>query len=89
MNVGLREAKTLTDIMAAALRDGDAAKPLQEYNRRRLAEWRSLLGLAGGLRAEDQSDPWVQRCSERLLPCLPASGADLAALAQQLGLKAP
>jgi 2-polyprenyl-6-methoxyphenol hydroxylase-like FAD-dependent oxidoreductase len=88
MNVGLREANTLADVMGSLLRNRGSAERLQDYNRQRLQEWRSLLGLEGGLRAEDPADPWVRQRSERLLPCVPASGAELAALTQQLGLKA-
>ena len=86
MNVGLREAKQLADILANVLRAGGSVEPLQDYNRQRVAEWRSLLGLDGGLTAQTQTDPWIRQHSQQLLPCIPASGADLAALAQQLKL---
>ena len=89
MNVGLREAHELAEIMAGVLREGASLEQLQDYGRRRLEEWRRLLGLAGVLAAEEQSDPWVRQCSARLLPCIPASGKDLVALSQQLRLVLP
>lgn len=87
MNAGLREAEDLAGIMAGILREGQPAGQLQTYNEQRLAEWRRLLGSAGGLTPDSGTDPWLSQHSARLLPCLPATGADLARLAQQLGLR--
>jgi 2-polyprenyl-6-methoxyphenol hydroxylase-like FAD-dependent oxidoreductase len=88
MNIGLREAHELVDLMTGVLRENASDEQLREYGRQRLAQWRFLLGLEGGLTAEDVTDPWVRQVSERLLPCFPASASELAALAQQLSLKA-
>ena len=87
MNVGLREADNLTSIIAGILRQGQPAGQLQTYNDQRLAEWRQLLGLDGGLKADSHTDPWIRQHAARLLPCLPATGGELARLAQQLGLR--
>jgi len=87
MNVGLREAGDLAGIIAAILRQGQSAGQLQTYNEQRLAEWRQLLGLDGGLKPDSQTDPWLRQHSVQLLPCLPATGPELARLAQQLGLQ--
>ena len=38
---------------------------------------------------QDQADSWIRRCSDRLLPCIPASGADLDALLRQIRLTLP
>ena len=89
MNVGLREAKELADVMARVLRDGASPEQLADYNRQRVAEWRCLLGLESGLMSGDQTDPWVRQCRDRLLPCIPACAANLATLTQQLRLRAP
>lgn len=86
MNVGLREARQLADAVATCLRSGGDRTLLNDYNAQRDAEWKLLLGLSGGLVSGAQTDPWITQCSSRLLPCLPASGADLAALGQQIGL---
>ncbi len=89
MNVGLREARELADMMTSVLGDRGPLDQLQEYGRRREAEWRCLLGLEGNLMPDELADPWVCQCSDRLLPCIPASCTELAGLVQQLRLKAP
>ena len=83
---GCAEAKQLADILSGALRGkrGRAAAGLQPPAVS--AEWRSLLGLDGGLVPQADTDPWIRQHAQQLLPCLPASGADLAALAQQIRL---
>lgn len=87
MNVGLREAHDLAQTIAHILQESRSMEHLDVYNHQRLAEWRSLLGLADGLKAGPQADPWVRKHADRLLSCLPASGDDLARLAEQLGLE--
>ncbi len=89
MNVGLREGKELADIMAKILAGEGSMEQLEQYNQQRQTEWRGLLGLEGGITASAQADPWVRQIATRLLPCLPASGADLTAMAAQIGLNTP
>ncbi len=86
MNVGLREARDLAGILAGILRKEESPDALQRYNRERLAEWRFLLGLQGGLAPGAGADAWVSQHAAGLLPCIPAAGADLATLAEQIGL---
>ena len=88
MNVGLREAAELAGVIEGVLQGKDEPGRLEQYNGERVAEWRHLLGLEGGLKAEDDANPWVRERAERLLPCIPASGSDLVTLAAQLRLKA-
>lgn len=88
MNVGLREADELANVMNRMLRDDPSPEPLESYNSRRLAQWRFLLGLEGGLKPTSATDSWIAEHAPRLLPCLPASGEELSALAGQLGLEA-
>jgi len=59
---------------------------LAEFSSRWRAEWKRLLGLSPSLRAAPGADDWVRREAGRLLPCLPASGRELAELLGQLGL---
>lgn len=87
MNVGLREAADLTEIVSGILRQGQPAELLQTYNQQQLAEWQQLLGLNGGLKPDSHTDPWIRQCSAQLLPCLPATGRELARLVQPLGLR--
>ncbi len=74
MNVGLREASDLAERLVRVLRPGAPAGVLDAYGADRKAEWRTLFGAEaayGSRRA-------------LLLPCIPASGADLDALLQQI-----
>lgn len=87
MNVGLREAAELAEIIAGALRDGQPLDRLQTYNQQRLTEWQQLLGVDGGLKPTDRTDPWIRQSAARLLPCLPATSSELASLVQPLGLR--
>lgn len=87
MNVGLREAWTLANLIADVLEGKAAPEKLAEYNDRWLAEWRFLLGLEGGLEPGPSAEAWIRPYAGRLLSALPASGADLAALARQAGLE--
>jgi len=74
MNVGLREADDLASRLLKVRAPGAPAGLLDAYNAARVAEWQGLFGahLAYGSRAA------------LLLPCLPASGADLNELVIQL-----
>jgi 2-polyprenyl-6-methoxyphenol hydroxylase-like FAD-dependent oxidoreductase len=74
MNVGLREADDLAGRLARVLRPGAPAGLLDEYNATRAAEWRVLFGGEAGYGTR----------RALLLPCVPASGADLEALLAQL-----
>jgi 2-polyprenyl-6-methoxyphenol hydroxylase-like FAD-dependent oxidoreductase len=87
MNVGFREARDLVGLLVPIMRGAGQPEQMQAYTQQRSAEWRSLLGVDGGLRAGPKTDPWIQQQVDRLLACLPATGQDLAAIAQQLGLQ--
>jgi len=87
MNAGLREASDLASRLARCRRGEVGPDVLEEYGRERLAEWRFLLGQAGGLRPGPGASPFAAGYAERLLPCLPATGEELGVLAGQLGLE--
>jgi pentachlorophenol monooxygenase len=86
MNAGLDEASDLAARVAGVLRGGESASTLESYGAERRAEWEFLLGRRGGLRPDGRTPPIVVKNASRLLPCLPATGEDLVALAAQLGL---
>ena len=88
MNVGIREAFELAEIMAGILKEGGSTDRLAEYGSSRRAEWRGLLGLEQTLEASGSTDPWVRSRVERILPCIPSSNGDMVELAGQLGLSA-
>jgi len=86
MNSGLAEGHALAGRIAR-IRGGQAGlEELEAYGRERLADWGFLLGLRGGLRPKATASEFVARNAARLLPCLPATPADLPPLAAQLGL---
>ncbi len=87
MNVGLREARDLTQTMADALADGDSETGFQKYNSKRVAEWRQLLGLDEGLVTAGGNDDWIGKIGPGFVPCIPASGPDLETYLAQLGLR--
>ena len=86
MNVGLHEAADLALKLQNVLRQGYALESLDAYNQERRSEWRSLLGLEGGLLATSETTAWVRDRRGRLLSCLPGAGEDLVHLANQLKL---
>lgn len=87
MNAGLAEAHDLA-ARIKRIRDGQAGLDLLDaYGRERLVEWGFLLGRRGGLRPGAATSEFVATNAARLLPCLPAAGADLPPLAAQLGLE--
>ncbi len=87
MNVGLREAVGLGRAVCSVIRDGASDDVLAAYGRARSSEWGSLLGLEGALHPTTSIPSWVDHQAKRLLPCLPASGPDLARLLKQVGLE--
>jgi 2-polyprenyl-6-methoxyphenol hydroxylase-like FAD-dependent oxidoreductase len=86
LNVGLREADELAAVIRKILQEEAPIELLASYDRERNKEWSRLLGLAKGLRAGNETLDWMRKRSDRILPCLPASGDDLARLSKQLGL---
>jgi NADPH-dependent dioxygenase len=87
MNAGLAEAHQLATSIARIRRGQAGLDELEAYGRERLADWGFLLGLRGGLRPNAGASDFVARNAARLLPCLPATPADLPPLAAQLGLE--
>ncbi len=88
MNVGLREGAELAALLATALHGNRGLAELDAFHATRRAEWRGLLGIDPLLHAGPDTDPWLAAAKDRLLPCIPATGNDLALLAAQLGFTA-
>jgi 2-polyprenyl-6-methoxyphenol hydroxylase-like FAD-dependent oxidoreductase len=87
MNVGLREASELAARLAAILEGRGSAELLGQYDAERRAEWRTLLGVEGELRAVAGGSEWARASGPRLVSCLPTSGSSLAGLLRQVGLE--
>jgi len=86
VNMGLRESFDLAEKVIGILREGASLDSLEDYNQRHLNQWRQLLGMDGGLAPSDQAPPWAKQHCSTILPCIPATGEDLANLAAQVGL---
>lgn len=87
MNLGLVEASELVEIFTRILAGQGSEAELQDYNARWSSTWRLLHGLERGLCPKPRTDPWIRARAERLMRCLPAHGAALAQLADQLDLE--
>ncbi len=87
MNVGFHEAYDLARRMTDILRKGASLELLRYYNEERSREWKMLLGITNRLRTRPDTPAWAHRLALRLVPSLPASGRDLNALLEQVGLR--
>ncbi|PIE19123.1 MAG: hypothetical protein CSA66_03135 [Proteobacteria bacterium] len=89
MNIGMREAHTLANLVADSLAGkAGATKALQAYDSDRLKEWRAHFGITGGATAGSDTPGWLVPYAGELSRALPASGEPLAALLAQVGVKA-
>ncbi|MCB9647729.1 MAG: FAD-dependent monooxygenase [Deltaproteobacteria bacterium] len=86
MNVGLREGHDLAHAIANVLKGDAGMEKLTAYGEGRTEEWSRLLGLAGAVKPLPKVDPWIAARAGRLQGSLPATGATLRGLMEQLGL---
>jgi len=86
MNVGLSEAHELVSHMADCVFDGRSPATLEQLATMREREWHKLLGFNVHFEAASTAAPWVREYARLIIPTLPASGADLQHLLEQLGL---
>ncbi len=86
MNLGFSEAWELAELAAGVVHGETSTDALTEYGSRHRESWLDLLGrrrVEAGATAPD----WARQAADRLVPLIPASGADLEALLAQVGLK--
>jgi len=88
MNSGLAEARELAVRISRILHAGAAPSLLQEFATRTHEAWQRLLDAGPAVRARPGADPWVRQMGARIPACIPASGDDLEALLEQIGLTA-
>jgi 2-polyprenyl-6-methoxyphenol hydroxylase-like FAD-dependent oxidoreductase len=86
LNVGLDEASELAQRMADALMNPSQAPFGELYSAKRTRQWRALLGIEPRVSQSPRTPDWARRHLRSLLACLPASGADLDELLDQLRL---
>ena len=84
MNVGIREAFDLAEILASNETDTQRQRMLRQYNKTRLAEWKQLLDLGHTLDAADKTAQWLLGHRASLVGNIPASGETLTELLAQL-----
>jgi NADPH-dependent dioxygenase len=87
LNVGMRESYDLARRMTDILRKSASLELLRYYNEERRREWRMLLGIADRIRTRPDTPAWARRLAPRLVSSLPASGRDINALLEQVGLR--
>jgi 3-(3-hydroxy-phenyl)propionate hydroxylase len=86
MNAGLVEARELARRIADTLRAKGGPERLIDYEASVQKRWRQLLGQKNALGPSETADGWVRAQAARIVPCIPATDADLLAAAAQLGL---
>jgi 3-(3-hydroxy-phenyl)propionate hydroxylase len=86
MNAGLLEGEDLAARIVRILKHGAAFDGLREYGLTHRESWRRLLGASGYPAPTLGASAWVRENAGRIVPTIPATGNDLAALLAQLGL---
>lgn len=85
MNMGFREAESLTSHLKTILREGASLDLLESYDRAFQDEWRCLLARDGKLKPVYGASPLRLQNPDRLLSCIPASGEELGFMLRELG----
>lgn len=86
VNIGLREGHDLATRLANIIGAGAGLETMHQFEAERQMEWRRLLCVDSKVDTSKAINPWVKEHADRIVPCLPASGAHLDALLAQLGL---
>jgi 2-polyprenyl-6-methoxyphenol hydroxylase-like FAD-dependent oxidoreductase len=86
LNIGLREARDLTNAIAECLEHGRRERLWRGYALQRSLEWRRLLGLDGAPMLGARTPSWAASAFAQLLTSLPASGDDLDDVLGQVGV---
>jgi 2-polyprenyl-6-methoxyphenol hydroxylase-like FAD-dependent oxidoreductase len=86
MNLGLSEAHDLVAHVAACRAGRAELGYLNQYGAAHQREWHKLLGYHVKFDVLSHAPHWLKSYASRISPVLPASGADLRSLHDQLGL---
>jgi 2-polyprenyl-6-methoxyphenol hydroxylase-like FAD-dependent oxidoreductase len=87
MNLGLLEAEQFVSDIARCVRGKAGLDAVQEHGAERLREWHKLFGYNARFDLLSHAPTWLATYARRLAPMLPASGAELRNLLDQVGLK--
>ncbi len=85
MNVGLCEARDLSETITRVVHEGGSMSDFDSYQSQWSREWRRLLGLSASV-VSTGADAWVAARASRIVPCLPAYGEELPKMLNQVGL---
>ncbi len=85
MNIGIREAGELANLIADALGGAEVDLAVR-YGQARKAEWRALMGLDAPLIPGPRAHPLLAQYADRLLGCIPAARDSLPHFAAALGM---
>jgi hypothetical protein len=77
----------LVERVAACLKSASGLETFGQYGSERQREWHKLLGFHVTFELLRHAPPWLGTLARQISPALPASGPDLKAALQQLGLK--
>jgi 2-polyprenyl-6-methoxyphenol hydroxylase-like FAD-dependent oxidoreductase len=87
VNLGLSEANDLVERMVDCSRGSKPLATMAEYGHDRQREWHRLLGVHVRYDLLSHAPRWLGKLAREVGPALPASGADLVELLEQLGLR--
>ncbi len=87
MNVGLLEARRLASVVRDAIHGKVGPEGFGRYVDGCIPGWCRLLGIQELFVTEARTEDWLASRLDRLVPCLPASGEDLALIGRQLDLR--
>jgi 2-polyprenyl-6-methoxyphenol hydroxylase-like FAD-dependent oxidoreductase len=87
LNVGLREGSDLARYVSDSIRGIVTRDVFALYERQRQREWRRLLGIGLDVRHGPRAPTLLRPYLVRLIPCLPASGAELDAVMARLDVR--
>lgn len=86
MNIGLREAKVLTECIAAILSQKQKLEHLETYNRTFQEEWTELFMLEQRFDTIEDRNHWTNRYRNLFPSCIPASSQELFDISSMMGL---
>ncbi len=89
MNVGVHEAFEIAERIRRVTDGASLAEEAAAYRAARQRTWRQLLGIDSAPQPAADAVPLVRDRAAEVVPCIPASGAHLQQLAQQIGLTMP
>jgi len=87
MNLGLLEAAQFVADLVRCTKGGARLSIVDEHAAERLREWHKLLGYNVRVDLLSHAPSWLPTYARRVAPVLPASGAELKQLLEQVGLR--